>query len=98
MKVALLVDDTKGGICPIVTNGASTGWHPIQPSSKRSAKSNQNIPWWIGRKLELRFENTILQVQFQQVRFGSATTCEQAFSGTSPFPITQARGKFREHN
>ena len=41
----------KEEICPIVTNGASTGWHWIQPGSKQYAKSNQNIPCWMVENL-----------------------------------------------
>ncbi|KAF1856610.1 hypothetical protein Lal_00038476 [Lupinus albus] len=37
------------------------------------------------RKWKGSFENAILQVQFQQVRFESPTTSERAFSGTSHY-------------
>lgn len=40
--------------CPIITYGYSTGCPPIHVRVKRSATSNQNRHWLIGRKVMLR--------------------------------------------
>ena len=69
----------KEEICPIVTNGASTGWHWIQPGSKQSAKSNQNIH---GRKLELRTYISLKKGKAKRdIKTGAIAATPPALSG-----------------
>lgn len=40
--------------CPMIMNGCSTGWPPIQVSVRRSATRSQNKHWLRGRNIILR--------------------------------------------
>lgn len=54
IKITIIEKYIIEAICPIITNGYSTGWPPIHVRSNRSATNSQYIVCVIGRKIMVR--------------------------------------------
>lgn len=73
IRIRIIVKYKTDATCPIIINGCSTGWPPIQVSVRRSATKSQYMHWLMGRKiilrcLELWRNGTIARIRIERTR------------------------------